>query len=310
MLTVRVFSFLVQSILCFVSFLYIHRHRFLSVRKVFFSLFFIPVSWCSTPSSVPINLMFSLFTVSQIFCMFCIKNLLDLMFLEQWIYFLCRIFYTWNSLVHLLHSIGYACIYSSYSFVQIFSISRIPLASVLFLFLIASVWIFKSWAVSFTHLIIFSWTFFKVFIDIFHFFCLFLDFSKKISHFFLMTSIMLIKLFLRFFFSYTSSALGYSGVAIVEGPGSGDVILVLTLRNVLMLPSTCAQSLHQLSHPPAPLCLYLWKCSLGILTQFFHRILLYYGIWIYLQWNNCHSQANWYIYYFIVTFLCIYGMQT
>ena len=126
-LNLFVFCFLMESIWWFVIFLYLH--RFFRLGKfssmILLNIFSVPLSCISSPSSIPIILKFVLFIVSQISWMFCVKNLLDLMFslANESIFFYC-IFNTWDSFFYLMYSVCYSCLCSSCSFTQIFHIQN------------------------------------------------------------------------------------------------------------------------------------------------------------------------------------------
>jgi hypothetical protein len=78
------FSFLVQSIWCSISFLYICCHLFLHVKEAFFYNFvediFRVLNWESFISNIIIIISFDLFIVSKISWMFCVRYFLDLAF--------------------------------------------------------------------------------------------------------------------------------------------------------------------------------------------------------------------------------------
>ena len=111
------------------SVIFLYLHRFFRLGKfssmILLNIFSVPLSCISSPSSIPIILKFVLFIVSQISWMFCVKNLLDLMFslANESIFFYC-IFNTWDSFFYLMYSVCYSCLCSSCSFTQIFHIQN------------------------------------------------------------------------------------------------------------------------------------------------------------------------------------------
>ena len=132
-----------ESIWWSVIFLYLH--RFFRLGKfssmILLNIFSVPLSCISSPSSIPIILKFVLFIVSQISWMFCVKNLLDLMFslTNESISSIV------SSAPEILSSISCILLVILVSVVPVhlprFSISRIPLVCVFF---ITPISVFKS----------------------------------------------------------------------------------------------------------------------------------------------------------------------